>query len=272
MKNRERIATCYDDALTDIFENYKICTSQYDVFIQSDFGKSAINTFDENFLSLSARFEYGYNIFYFFLIENQIIVNEKKINLHEMGYNVETVNRVYGKSIFGENKNTLLDLEYTSYIVSNFYRLPKLIDIDSLKEKSLSIDSFSAHMRYIYSDSSTSCKYPSHVFLNGKDISILYKDIDGIDKIYKIYKLFSISISEEISNKRKQLIGEKMDIDIQNESIEKMIERNAYSKRRKPLIIDINGTRYILRGTTPNQSIMELDKKIDAIIKSKKFG
>lgn len=235
----------YNDALIDIFGDYYLDKPQFgNIFLCSELGTTYLlssGSMKENSLCFSYRDNYKYNMFNFYPIENGIMVNEIIIILHKNGVNVEIVERLYGKSKYDKNKNVLLDLQSTNYVIKNCSSVGELMNIDFLQKESILTTIFSAHMKSFYQikgeiRSYVSTIYPSHVYFNGEDISQVYEFVDGIDKISRIYNLYSgnfrmksedffiinTSLADEssfnyknrnIGNKVEELIGEPYDID-----------------------------------------------------------
>ena len=83
----------YRDALNDVFGKYELCISKNNtIFIKSESGKKFIyipGSIDKNCICFSTKDEYSYDGFCFELVENEISVNEIKVDLHKKGANVE---------------------------------------------------------------------------------------------------------------------------------------------------------------------------------------
>lgn len=289
----------YSDALVNIFGKYYLDIAQFgDIFLCSELGTIYLlssHSMKDNLLCFSYKDEYKYNSFNFYPIENGIAVNEIIIHLHKKGANVEIVERIYGKSKYDKNKNALLDLQSTNYVISNYSSIGELRDIEFLQKNSMLTTTFSAHMKHFYRVDGevrnfVSTKYPSHVFFNGEDISHVYEFVDGIDKISRIYNLYIGNVKKEsddvmaictglvdessfnyksksIANQVQELIGELRDDDVQDQMIEEYIEQQL--GKSKPIVIGLRDATRVEIGITPTQSRKRLDDKIDDIIDTK---
>lgn len=289
----------YHDALIDIFGEYQLCTSKKGIiFINSEFKKRFAyipDSLDKNCICFSNKDEYTYDGFYFSIIKNEILVNEIKVDLHKKGANVELVDRLYGKSRYDKDRNALLDLQSTNYVIKGHYSLGDFMDTDFLQRNSILTTTFSAHMKYFHQTEGeirgfVSTIYPSHVYFNGEDISQVYEFVDGIDKISRIYNLYSGNVKKEsddiktiitgltdensfnyknrnIGDQVQVLIEEPMDIDVHEKMIEEYIEQHLGKTR--PVIIGLRDATRVEIGITPTQSRKRLDDKIDSIIDTK---
>ena len=288
----------YHDALTDIFGQYKLCTSENGIlFIISENGKrfAYINSHDDNCICCLNKDEFTYDGFYFSFTENGISVNEIKVDLHRKGANVEFVQRLYGKSRYDKDKKALLDLQSTNYVIKGNCSFEKLTDINFLKRNSSLTTIFSAHMKYFHQiegeiRSFVNTIYPSHVYFNGEDISQVYEFVDGIDKISRIYNLYVGNVKKEsddiktiitgladknsfnyknrnIGSQVQELIGELMDMDVHEQMIEEHIEQHLGKTR--PVVIGLRDATRVEIGITPSQSRKRLDDKIDNILDTK---
>lgn len=289
----------YRDALNDVFGKYELCISKNNtIFIKSESGKKFIyipGSIDKNCICFSTKDEYSYDGFCFELVENEISVNEIKVDLHKKGANVELVQRLYGKSRYNKGKKTLLDLQSTNYVIKGNYSFENLTDTDFLERTSALTTIFSAHMKYFHQIEGeirrfVSTIYPSHVYFNGEDISQVYEFVDGIDKISRTYNLYVGNVKKEsddikiiitgladknsfnyknknIGNQVQELIGELMDMDVHEQMIEEHIERNLGTTR--PVVVGLSDANRVEIGITPTQSRKRLDDKIDNIIDDK---
>lgn len=289
----------YHDALIDIFGEYELCTSKDGIiFIKSECGKTFVyipDLQDNNCICFSNRDDFTYDGFYFSFVENGISVNEIKVDLHRKGANVEFVQRLYGKSRYDKNRNALLDLQSTNYVVKSYSSFGNLMDIDFLEANSVLTTIFSAHMKYFHQIEGeirefASTFYPSHVYFNGEDISQVYEFVDGIDKISRIYDLYIGNVKEDsndmktindgladensfdykirhIGNQVQNLIGELRDIDVQLEMEERLIEKRT--GKPKPIVIGLRDATRVEIGITPTQSRSRLDDRLDDIIDNK---
>ena len=289
----------YHNALIDIFGEYELYISEKDIiFIKSESGKIFVyipNSKDKNYVCFSNKDEYTYDGFCFELVENEISVNEIKVDLHKKGADVEFVQRLYGKSRYDKNKKALLDLQSTNYVIKGYTSFGDLMDTDFLQKNSTLTTTFSAHMKYFRQiegeiRSFVSTIYPSHVYFNGEDISQVYEFVDGIDKISRIYNLYVGNVEKEsddiktiitglvdensfnyknkkIGNQVQELIGELRDMDVQDQMIEEYIEQHLGKTR--PVIIGLRDATSVEIGITPSQSRKRLDDKIDNIIDDK---
>lgn len=289
----------YNDALIDIFGNYELCISKKDtIFIKAESGKKFIyilGSIDKNCICFSTKDEYSYDGFCIEFVENEISVNEIKVDSHKKGANVEVVQRLYGKSRYDKDKKALLDLQSTNYVIKGNCSFEKLTDTDFLERNSSLTTIFSAHMKYFHQiqgeiRSFVSTIYPSHVYFNGEDISQVYEFVDGINKISRIYNLYIGNVKKEsddikiiitgladknsfnyknknIGNQVQELIGELMDIDVHEQMIEEHIEQHLGKTR--PVVIGLRDATRVEIGITPTQSRKRLDDKIDDIIDTK---
>lgn len=289
----------YNDALIDIFGNYELCISKNDtIFIKAESGKRFIyipGSIEKNCICFSTKDEYSYDGFCFGLVENEISVNEIKVDSHKKGANVEFVQRVYGKSRYDKDKKALLDLQSTNYVIKGNCSFENLTDTDFLERNSSLTTIFSAHMKYFHQiegeiRSFVSTIYPSHVYFNGEDISQVYEFVDGIDKISRIYNLYVGNVKKEsddikiiitgladknsfnyknknIGNQVQELIGELMDMDVHEQMIEEHIEQHLGKTR--PVVIGLRDATRVEIGITPSQSRKRLDDKIDDILDTK---
>ena len=289
----------YNDALIDIFGNYELCISKNDtIFIKSEFGKRFIyipGSIDKNCICFSTKDGYSYDGFCFEFVENEISVNEIKVDSHKKGANVEFVQRLYGKSRYDKDKKALLDLQSTNYVIKGNCSFEKLTDTNFLERNSSLTTIFSAHMKYFHQiegeiRSFVNTIYPSHVYFNGEDISQVYEFVDGIDKISRIYNLYVGNVKKEsddikiiitgqvnknsfnyknknIGNQVQELIGELMDMDVHEQMIEEYIEQNLGKTR--PVVVGLRDATRVEIGITPTQSRKRLDDKIDNIIDDK---
>lgn len=192
---------------------------------------------------------------------DEILVNEMKMTVHKGGVNVETIDRLYGISIFDKHKKALTDLTSHNYVIftEDYSEPTDLLNRNFLQEASYLTTTFSAHMKHRVKPkrqlrSFVSTFYPSHVIFNNEDISYIYDYVDGIDKISKVYNLYDGNVtvdsdeikmiitglvSEEgfnykqrmISKEVKNLIGESLEINNYAKTVEKYIE----DKKEKPI-------------------------------------
>lgn len=289
----------YNDALIDIFGKYELCISNNDIiFIKLESGKRfvyIIGSIDKNCICFSNKNEYAYDGFCFELVENEISVNEIKVDLHKKGANVELIQRLYGKSRYDKDKKALLDLQSTNYVIKGHSTFENLMDADFLKKNSALTTIFSAHMKYFHQIEGeirnfVSTIYPSHVYFNGEDISRVYKYVDGIDKISRIYNLYTGNVEKDsndiktiivgladensfnyknknISNQVQELIGKLKDMDVHEQMIEEYIEQHLGKIR--PVVIGLRDSTREEIGITPTQSRKRLDDKIDDIVDDK---
>ena len=289
----------YHDALFDILGKYELCISKNgSIFIKSESGKRFIyisDSIDKNCICFSKKDKYTYDGFYFELTENEISVNEIKVDLHKKGANVEFVQRLYGKSRYDKDKKALLDLQSTNYVIKDQSSFGNLMYTDFLQRNSILTTTFSAHMKYFYKiegeiRSFVSTIYPSHVYFNGEDISQVYEFVDGIDKISRIYNLYIGNVKKEsddikiiitgladknsfnyknknIGNQVQELIGELMDMDVHEQMIEEYIEQHLGKTR--PVVVGLRDATRVEINITPSQSRKRLDDKIDDIIDTK---
>ena len=295
----KEIIVKYNDALTDIFGKYELCISKNNtIFIKAESGKRFIyipGSIDKNCICFSTKDEYSYDGLCFELVENEISVNEIKVDLYKKGANVEFVQRLYGKSRYDKDKKALLDLQSTNYVIKGNCSFEKLTDTNFLERNSSLTTIFSAHMKYFHQiegeiRSFVNTIYPSHVYFNGEDISQVYEFVDGIDKISRIYNLYVGNVKKEsddikiiitglvnknsfnyknknIGNQVQELIGELMDMDVHEQMIEEYIEQNLGKTR--PVVVGLRDATRVEIGITPTQSRKRLDDKIDNIIDDK---
>lgn len=285
----------FKDALEDNFGNYELkCFADGVYFIELGNGKKVFSdTAKFDCLAFTYRVDYYFEGYIFKCDEDEIVVNQIKIDQHRHGYLVEIITKLYGKSRFDKNKKALLDLESTTYIVvDNAYEY--LFDEDYLREHSLLTTTFSAHMKGFKQVEGeareiASTIYPSHVYFNDKDISSTYEFIDGIDKVSRIYNFYIGNVDKDsedlkildtgladanslcyrkrmIGNKVVELIGEKMDYDILDQMGQDLIAR--YGKNR-PVKVSLSDATITEAGITPNESRKRLNRQIDDIINPK---
>lgn len=295
LKNR---LVYYQDALKDIFGNFELKITDEKIYIISELGcvyKIMIDSNEKDSLFLSTKDDFKYDGFSFWIEENEIYVTEIKIDIHKLGANSEIIVRKYGKSRYDENRDVLLDIQATSYVVKKYSNFSQLMDEEYLKNNSSLTTVFSAHMRYFHKiegeiRSVASTIYPSHVYFNGEDISQVYEFVDGIDKISRIYNLYAGNVKKEsddiktiitgladeksfnykntaIGNQVLLLIGELRDIDVQEQMIEELIEKR--SGKPNPVIIGLRDATRVEIGITPTQSRSRLDDNIDEIVYDK---
>jgi len=303
IQEKRNLVGIYYDALKDIFGNFCLKTiDESNMTIVSESGdtyKCLPNSQEKGGLVISRKSRFQYDGFWFSITENKIYVTEIKVDLHKCGANVEIILRDYGKSRYDKNHNALLDLQSTNYVVKNYSDVNQLFDEDFLKTNSLLITAFSAHMKYFYKVQGEAREfvtsiYPSHVYFNGEDISIVYECVDGIDKISKIYGLYSGNISrtydnndidtiingiagegcydyrqKHIGEQIRSLIDEKLDVDIQEQMVEELIEKRT--GKPNPVIIGLRDATRVEVGITPTQSRKRLENKIDEIVGDKPF-
>lgn len=291
----------YNDALVDIFGEYELCISDNNIiiYLKSSSGKKFLyvpGSLEKDCICFSSKDDYKYDGFCFSCGDNEILVNEVKVDLHRNGANVERVERVYGKSRYDINRDTLLDLYSINYVIKKYSSFGELLDLNNLENNSLFTTFFSAHMRHYYqipgeSRSYTDSIYPSQVYFNGEDISRVYEFVDGIDKISRIYNLYCGNVKREscdietiisglvdidsynYKNKKIEsyihdLIGEVKDVDVQDEMIQEYIE--SRTGKVKPVLVGLRDATFVEIGITPNQSRKRLNDKIDDIIDGKK--
>ena len=290
----------YQDALSDIFGKFGLKITDENIYIISELGrvyKCMINSKENDSLFLSTKDDFEYDGFRFWIKENEIYVTEIKIDLHKSGANSEIIVRKYGESRYDKNRDALLDIKSTNYVIKEYSDFSQLMDEEYLKNNSLLTTVFSAHMRYLHKIEDeprffATSLYPSHVYFNRKDISSVYEFADGIDKISKIYSLYSGNIrraydisdmdlminiiagedcynykQKNIGDQIESLIGEKCNIDVQERIIEELIEK--HSGKPNPMIKYLrDGTRVEI-GITPSQSRIRLDDKIYEIVYDK---
>ena len=294
-----KILRNYRDALLDVFGEYELCISETGIiFIKSASGKKFIYLEDsiaEDCLCFSNKDDYSYNSFCFSTMKNGISVSETKIDLHEHGYNVENIERLYGKSRYEKDKNALLDLQSTNYVIKGIASFANLMDIDFLESNSVLTTTFSAHMKFFYQveqepRNMVSTPYPTHVYFNGEDISYVYEFVDGIDKVSRIYNLYTgnfETITEDIIaigtgfvdessfNYRKQNIDEKVQdligavrcIDVQDQIVEEYIEKHL--GKLKAVVVELCDLTRTEVGITPMQARERLDAQLEDIIEPK---
>ena len=266
----KKAAECHD-ALIDVLGNYELKMSDNGkIFIKLETGEELFSKFrslKDSFLYFSVlKDKHIYKGIGFQLASNGINLTAIKLTNHEDVFIVEFVKRLYGISRYDERKNTLLDIVYYNYVVKNATSFEQLMNIDFLQKESLLTTEFSAHMRSYYIDDNeqkekASSIYPSHVYFNGKDISHMYKTIDGIDKISIIYNSYIDNYRNKvIKNEVEQLIGKPMDEDVINQIIENYVikESGEYMDLDKELSKRIEGNG-ILRI---KKRVKELFKKI----------
>ena len=272
----------FHDALTNIFGNYELgITRSGHIYLYSEPGTMYVfntKSKESNDLCFTYQDLYKYDIFKLSLVDNGIISNELKINTHTKGFNVETVERVYGKSRYDQNKNALLDLKSTNYVLKDYESIVKLMNTDYLQKNTLLTTTFSAHMKYFgkmpRESRSITAMYPSHVYFNGEDISHIYEFVDGIDKISRIYDLYSGNVMKEsediniiltgiadnnsfnfkyrnIGKEIQSLIGEPVDINTQIKIVEEYIKAQLGSQtennnERKIELKDFNSFKELI--------------------------